>query len=785
MSLPGKLCIGILEEDNPLKSYFRFKPLLVEADGRYEPYEQDASYPEEGCIRIVPDKNESYHFKARMRRIGLFCVVDLRAHPEENDKIRPNKNYQEGGSEHNACIIYSDVVREPAPGMIFEILPESDAQAGRPAPRTAEVLLRGEALSPVRHQWTAPEGEEGRGRLAATEAVCPLDMAQVFKLPTFGGDLIEFAVLPPASVPRVCDMPEKPAEKRRAAEGEARADERPVPEKPAEDKRAPRREGRAEAKPAEPEPEEASDKPWLHHDSSMSPRRIDPRLSPAQRVLAAQTGLNPRRGRSLQELIDEKWQQSRLNQLGQPVAPITTGAPVASPVDSAVSAVREVWNQPQLRGELLASLGGIEEFGASLQECREAARQRDIEQHLEALEERRLSMLGEIDRLKAGGEEIRQRLSQEICEKASGDLSEALEKARAAQAEQARYEQLADQAREAAQDARKAVDALAGEELEQRLREFALNSHMLERIAQIRGEAEPVPQPPKLAAASIEALTERVLRRFAAAGFDIDREAALNLCVCAAISPVLLIGGPVGSGKTAAARLLADALGLRACGRYVEFAPGRAPLAGDARVEALGKLPGVPALLLLDDANLYGVRDPLRGLGAIDAQWRVVLTVQDSHSAHPVPANAWDKGFALRLKPRADAPWTPIAPKPCPDEAPVSLADAVSKLLPQPESAVPTAVVERMDALRRALAAAGAPISRRALTDSWNYCALMIAAQGGDAAPMRVLDLAVAQRILPGVLASAPIEALSRLPALLEGLPESRALLGQPLAIRI
>ena len=55
--LPGKLCIGILEEDNPLKSSFRLKPLLVENDGRYEPVACEEIYPEEGCIRIVPDKN--------------------------------------------------------------------------------------------------------------------------------------------------------------------------------------------------------------------------------------------------------------------------------------------------------------------------------------------------------------------------------------------------------------------------------------------------------------------------------------------------------------------------------------------------------------------------------------------------------------------------------------------------------------------------------------------------------------------------------------------------------
>ncbi|MBR7186974.1 MAG: hypothetical protein IKD53_00305, partial [Clostridia bacterium] len=81
MSLPGKLSIGILEEDNPLRSYFRYKPLLVDDNGKYIPYEDHAHYPDEGCIRIVPDKNESYHFKVRMRQIGLFSVVDLRAHP--------------------------------------------------------------------------------------------------------------------------------------------------------------------------------------------------------------------------------------------------------------------------------------------------------------------------------------------------------------------------------------------------------------------------------------------------------------------------------------------------------------------------------------------------------------------------------------------------------------------------------------------------------------------------------------------------------------------------------
>ena len=68
MSLPGKLFIAILEEDNPLKSFFRLRPLLVESDGQYVPYTKHGDYPVEGCIRIVPDKNESYLWRKGLCR---------------------------------------------------------------------------------------------------------------------------------------------------------------------------------------------------------------------------------------------------------------------------------------------------------------------------------------------------------------------------------------------------------------------------------------------------------------------------------------------------------------------------------------------------------------------------------------------------------------------------------------------------------------------------------------------------------------------------------------------
>ena len=205
MSLPGKLFIGILEEDNPLKSYFRLKPLLVETDGKYAPYTQHENYPNDGCIRIVPDKNESYHFKTRMRRMGLFCVVDLRAHPDDNDKIRPNKNYHEDSPEPNAYIIYSDVVREPAADMIFEILPEAARDSVVSPPRTAQVLLKGESLHAERYAWEPLPDAEDKAQLLPTDQTCAEGSVQLFDLETFRGNRIAFAIAPPPPFERPAD----------------------------------------------------------------------------------------------------------------------------------------------------------------------------------------------------------------------------------------------------------------------------------------------------------------------------------------------------------------------------------------------------------------------------------------------------------------------------------------------------------------------------------------------------------------------------------------------------
>ncbi len=76
-------------------------------------------------------------------------------------------------------------------------------------------------------------------------------------------------------------------------------------------------------------------------------------------------------------------------------------------------------------------------------------------------------------------------------------------------------------------------------------------------------------------------------------------------------------------------------------------------------------------------------------------------------------------------------------------------------------------------------------ISRRALDDTWNYCAIMNLYLEDGANAAEILDMAMAQRILPALLAFAPPEGLIRLPALLKDMPVCQSLLRQPMPILI
>ncbi len=175
MTLPGKVSICFLEEDVPQKAYFRIKPLYIKGEGSFERIENTKELlPDDGGIRIVPDKNESSRFKARMRTLGSFCLLDLTHHPNENDKIRPNKNYNPDNQENNRHIVYSDVIDRCPDEWLMEVV-RVDAVEDRLAsaflkrkPGTTHVALISDGI--LSFPYLYQEDENGKFTFTADES---------------------------------------------------------------------------------------------------------------------------------------------------------------------------------------------------------------------------------------------------------------------------------------------------------------------------------------------------------------------------------------------------------------------------------------------------------------------------------------------------------------------------------------------------------------------------------------------------------------------------------------
>ncbi len=126
MEFNGKAVLVYLEEDNITKAYFRIKPLLSK-EGPVST-ETLASLPDEGFLRIVPDRNEQHTFKERMRSMCGLCLLDLRNQPPEANKIRTNKNYNPSNGENNQFIVYSDAVRSMEDHLFYQVVSQNDVE---------------------------------------------------------------------------------------------------------------------------------------------------------------------------------------------------------------------------------------------------------------------------------------------------------------------------------------------------------------------------------------------------------------------------------------------------------------------------------------------------------------------------------------------------------------------------------------------------------------------------------------------------------------------------------
>ena len=532
-----------------------------------------------------------------------------------------------------------------------------------------------------------------------------------------------------------------------------------------------------------------------------------------------------------------------MEQLGAPTPSLVTGEPVRSPADAALDAVRAAWNRRDQREALVGALAKLDGLDGALNARRAALRASAVNEQLNELEAQRLKMLDEMEHLKRLGADVRAQLKQEIlCEQAD-EFADVVARIDRARAECAHSEEEAARSREAAESVQDAINAMADGRFEERLREFAINSRAVMLLK--RDRPHPVPPVVPCVRPDAEALIARVIETFAAAGAPLGRAEAVNLLVCAAQGSLLLVSGAPGSGKTSAVRLLARALGVEdAC--FATFAPADAPLDGHPAVRALAAgralcpsdAPGVPSkpagearfegdaavdpgnqpdreaagldgdavsargeardeeasepaavgerafvMALLDDANLLSGGDPTRGLtpAAERGEFLLCMTVQDD--GEPVPAHLLGRAFTLRLSAAApDAPWKPAPAAKSEPRRAVSAAALRRAFAPKLEE-LPEAQCRRMEKFRADLALLGVSLSRKTLDALWNYCAAAIPVMPLE--PSAVLDLALAQRALPAVLASAPLDALAALPKLLDDLPRCAALLKEAFPVQV
>ncbi|MBQ2955771.1 MAG: hypothetical protein IJE08_04840 [Clostridia bacterium] len=825
MTLPGKLTIGFLQEDNPQKFYFRVRPLLTQDEGGYHPTENvKEDYQEDGFIRIVPDKNELSHFKNRMRTLGRYCAIDLRKHPGENDKIRPNKNHNGENGDKNAYIVYSDVIAAVEPMRMAEVVDvDEDGLFAKPGTKLA--ALRHEGVLKGVYQWTE-RGEQGAYIVGENLAAQPLTDDSLISMTLPDGtpvllmmDLGRFGVvIPEAAAPAEEPQPAR-AEPVQAPRPEPRREE-PAP-RAAEPAPAPAR--AEEPKPEkEPAPKAREDKPWLQSTTYVFPRVVAAKgSSPREQSLAQQSGFNPRRGMSMKDIIDDLWRTSRFDQLGHPVTGDTTAKPVLSPVEEAINAFKEAWSLPEARGSLIAALLKLDQLddalGASGSPDAAQNRARNAgEQQMVRLESDRLKLLGEIDELKRFRQEKRTELLTELRRTHSAEFDKTEKRTQEMQAAQQKYAEQAEQARKAAETAtHKFVQQLSGQ-IDQKMTEHLLSGRAIDMLTALsRRNCAPAARPETEEMAAGE-LISAVRVRFGEAGIPLSNDEAVNLLACIALGRIMIISGPTGCGKSGYARTLAAALGIAGVNTdcYAEVQAqagwrnlGEAIESGSASGVPQVRMPEVkrmlenddlstPTMLFIDAANRGAMDEYLgelltlgeagapglltTGAGAIHMSdsLRLVMTVQDSGSA--MSGELLDRAWLMRLAPdAADAEWPPKSGTlPRPEKA-VSLSTL--KKIFAPGAELPGEITERMRALREKLAANGMYLSRRTLADLYNYCSAVLPYM--TCTPLEILDLALAQRAMPALLATANLDGLHILNKLLPDMPKCLQILGSSLPL--
>lgn len=445
------LIFAYLEEDNVQRAYFRARPILtVHGDIREEAEKQ---WPNDGCLRIVPDKNEQHTFKERMRTLGSWCMLDLTGFQPEANKIRTNKNYRPDKGEVNQFILYSDTVKELPPRVFYEVLD------GAPADHAA---LAEKSITPafyIRENDTlygpVIKGQETVPATAGEAAVLMLDV-------TLPDGCSHTMLCNPAEniVTERPPMAAKPLAPRFAA-----AAKQPEAESPAAQpaplpvqRRAPEKQPKsAPEKPAAPEmTDEAlpigkqlnildqsrtfeetlddlnqglSSGANLLHSAPAASAVHDLNKRPAPNLIGTpltHTPLHtatPQPKNKLQEFVSNQVRVVLRND--PPAEPLPAGAKlrqVENPVQAACEALQNAWHYTDSHPQLVDCILSLEGMNTYLQKHAASALQHGVQQQLQDLEAERLSALVQLDKAKADLESYRKTALENTSAKTKAEI---------------------------------------------------------------------------------------------------------------------------------------------------------------------------------------------------------------------------------------------------------------------------------------------------------------------------------------------------------------------------
>lgn len=402
-----KIMLALLEEDNPERVYFHALPLLTSEGACVEDAVKE--FPDNGFLRIVPDKNERFTFKERMSSLGKCCLIDLESFPPHANKIRANRNYSPESGETHQFIIYSDAIKALPAEFIFHVV---TGKTGEPVENCFTPLCYfrdgGHIEGPYDPKTGAPYGPQ---------SCLPPDSGRLFtvKLPTGEESLFFWASSQietfAETVPTADKFIEATPETVNTVNGSAQNIIEEI----------------AKSLPSLPNSLKTNERPVLLPMPEISDGGTNSKGTPLYSCGNKENSVYKSRSR-LSGIVGRFSRDSRLEDLGANTSQKARRSTVNTPVDRYKQTIDQVWTVPETRDQAIKYLIQLPSaqslISSAIAETGQSTPVTAFKQQLEDLEADRLSLMMQIERYRGEEKELELKVTKHLKEKAQKDVEQ-------------------------------------------------------------------------------------------------------------------------------------------------------------------------------------------------------------------------------------------------------------------------------------------------------------------------------------------------------------------------